>query len=128
MLWAPPAEKHEHLKETLDFALELNPDFAMFLPTVPLPGSALYQELLEQGLAPDYDHQPQSFQQVLYAPPPFSLDQLQAIVDHCYRKYYFRASYVWRMLPNLMSRDALRRGPEAFRQLPRMFLPSRAQR
>ena len=122
---APPAEKHEHLQETLDFALELDPDFAMFLPTVPLPGSRLYRELVENDCgAPDYDHQPQNFQEVLYAPPPFSIDELEAFRSLCYRKFYFRPGYLWRMLPSLLTLDALKRSPEAVFQLPRLFRPT----
>ena len=73
---APPAECREHLEETLAFALELDPDFAMFTPTVPLPGAALYEELLHSGCGvPDYDHQLQNFQEILYAPPPFTIER-----------------------------------------------------
>ena len=122
---APPAEKHEHLQETLDFALELDPDFAMFLPTVPLPGSRLYQELVESDFpAPDYDRQLQNFQEVLYAPPPFTFDELEAFRSLCYRKFYFRPGYLWRMLPNLLTLDALKRSWEAVHQLPRLFRPT----
>jgi len=115
---APPAECIEHLEETLRFALELDPDFAMFLPTVPLPGSALYGELVEQGCdISNYDCQTPDFQRVQYAPPPFSVEQLQDFVDLCYRKYYFRPSYVLRMLPKLMNLDSVKRGWEAAVQL-----------
>ncbi len=120
---APPAEKVEHLEETLEFALELDPHFAMFLPTVPLPGSALYQELQDNQCGPpEFDHQPQNFQEVLYAPPPFTIEQLEEFRGRCYRKFYCRMSYVRKMLPSLLSRDAFRRAGEAARQLPVMFL------
>lgn len=126
---APPAEKREHLEETLQFALELDPDFAMFLATVPLPGSALYDELLNNGSGvPDYDHQLQNFLEVFYAPPPFTREELQAFVDLCYRRYYFRFSYLRRMLPNLMNFDSVRRGWEAMRQLPVMLWETRTRR
>jgi len=116
---APPAERYEHLQETLEFALELDPDFAMFLPTVPLPGSALYDELQShQCGAPDYDHQCHNFQQVLYAPPPFTIDELEAFRSLCYRRFYFRPSYVLRVLPNLLTSDAIQRLWEAMHQFP----------
>lgn len=121
---APPAEKHSHLQETLDFALELNPHFAMFLPTIPLPGSRLYDELVAEGRdPPDYDHELQDFQQVLYAPPPFTREELDAFRGLCYRKFYFRPSYILRFLPYLMNLDSMRRGFEAMRQLPRFLRP-----
>ncbi len=123
---APPAERHEHLQETLDFALELDPDFAMFLPTVPLPGSALYEELTEQGCEPPtYDHDLQNFQEVLYAPPPFTIEELSDFRGLCYRKFYFRASYFRRMLPMLLTLDSVKRSFEAMRQLPKLFFRAR---
>ena len=126
---APPAERREHLEETLEFALELDPDFAMFLPTVPLPGSALYEELSVAGSgAPDYDRCAPNFQEVQYAPPPFSVEELQEFVELCYRKYYFRPSYFRRMLPNLLNLDTLKRGWEALGQLPAMYFRTRKRR
>jgi len=124
---APPAEQPEHLQETFDFAMELDPDFAMFLPTVPLPGSRLYRELVGQGCKlPDYDHEVPNFQRVQYAPPPFSVEQLEAFRGMCYRKFYLRPRYIWRMLPLLFSRDALRRGWEALGQLPQILRYTKA--
>lgn len=124
---APPAEKREHLQETLDFALELDPDFAMFLPTVPLPGSELYRELVESGSGPpEYDHRPQNFQEVLYAPPPFTIRELEEFRSLCYRKFYFRPSYFRRMLPNVLNLDSLKRAWEAVRQVPLLVLRRRA--
>jgi radical SAM superfamily enzyme YgiQ (UPF0313 family) len=84
---APPAEKHEHLQETLDF-----------------------------------------FQEVLYAPPPFCIEELQQFVGLCYRKFYFRMRYFRRVLPYLLNMDAAKRAGEAVRQLPAMFLQTRARR
>jgi radical SAM superfamily enzyme YgiQ (UPF0313 family) len=116
---APPAERREHLDETLAFALELDPDFAMFTPTLPLPGAALYDELLQAGVPlPDYDHQLQNFQTILYAPPPFSVRELEEFRSLCYRRFYFRPSYLCRMVPKLLNWDSAQRGWEAVRQIP----------
>ena len=115
---APPAERREHLEETLDFALELDPDFAMFTPTVPLPGARLYDELLRDGCGvPDYDHHLQNFQDILYAPPPFSIAELTEFRALCYRRFYLRPRYVLRMARNCLNWDSLRRGGEALREL-----------
>ncbi len=124
---APPAERCEHLDETLAFALELDPDFAMFTPTVPLPGAALYEELLHDGAGvPDYDHQLQNFQDILYAPPPFTVRELEEFRSLCYRRFYLRPRYVCRMLPKLLSWDSMKRGGEALGQLALMWRRRRA--
>ena len=90
----------------------------MFTPTVPLPGATLYEELLHGGFAvPDYDRQLQNFQEILYAPPPFTAEELAEFRRRCYRRFYMRPRYLCRMLPRLMRWDSLRRSGEAMRQL-----------
>jgi anaerobic magnesium-protoporphyrin IX monomethyl ester cyclase len=119
---APPAECRQHLDETLAFALELDPDFAMFTPTVPLPGATLYEELLANGCGvPDYDHHLQNFQSILYAPPPFTIAELEEFRSECYRRFYFRPKYLCRFAANLLNWDSIRRGWEALGQLPAIF-------
>ena len=116
---APPAERREHLDETLAFALELDPDFAMFTPTVPLPGAALYEELLASGCGvPDYDHHLQNFQDILYAPAPFTIEELEVFRSLCYRRFYLRPRYLCRMAGNLMNWDSMRRAAAAIRRIP----------
>ena len=117
---APPAERREHLEETLAFALELSPDFAMFTPTVPLPGAALYEELIACGCGvPDYDHQLQNFQEILYAPAPFTIRELAEFRSLCYRRFYLRPGYLFRLARRLANWDSVKR---ARRRLPLLGL------
>ncbi len=44
-----PGETKETAKQTIDFALSLDIDFAKFAITIPLPGSELYDDLVNQG-------------------------------------------------------------------------------
>ena len=44
-----PGETKETAKQTIDFALSLDIDFAKFAITIPLPGSELYDDLVKQG-------------------------------------------------------------------------------
>lgn len=123
---APPAERREHLEETLAFALELDPDFAMFTPTVPLPGAILYEELLASGCGvPDYDHHLQNFQNILYAPAPFTIEELEEFRSLCYRRFFLRPRYMVRMMRNVMNWDSLKRSLEAIRQFPALLKRSR---
>jgi radical SAM superfamily enzyme YgiQ (UPF0313 family) len=117
---APPAERREHLEETLAFALELSPDFAMFTPTVPLPGATLYEELIASGCGvPDYDHQLQNFQDILYAPSPFTIQELEEFRSRCYRRFYLRPGYLFRLAGKLANWDSVKRALEAIGELRR---------
>ncbi len=51
-----PGETREELRATLDFALELDLDYASFYVYTPYPGSALYNELLRKGVIRKEDH------------------------------------------------------------------------
>ena len=44
-----PGETKESMQRTIDFALEVNPNWANFGITTPLPGTPLYKELQKQG-------------------------------------------------------------------------------
>jgi anaerobic magnesium-protoporphyrin IX monomethyl ester cyclase len=47
-----PGETLESMNQTVDYAIELDPDFANFYPAVPYPGTALYDKCLRDGLLP----------------------------------------------------------------------------
>ena len=43
------------MSRTIDYAIELDPDFANFYPAVPYPGTALYEKAVRDGLLADED-------------------------------------------------------------------------
>ena len=45
-----PGETLETMDQTIDYAIELDPDFANFYPAVPYPGTALYDKAVRDGL------------------------------------------------------------------------------
>lgn len=51
-----PGETRETIKKTIDFAIELDPDFAKFLILKPFPGSKIYQDLSQSGAIKDYNY------------------------------------------------------------------------
>ena len=48
-----PDDTLETVTQTINFAIELNPDRALFSMTTPFPGTTLYNEYLEKGLLKD---------------------------------------------------------------------------
>lgn len=44
-----PGDTKETVNQTIEFAIELNPDIALFCMTTPFPGTELYQEALQKG-------------------------------------------------------------------------------
>lgn len=49
-----PGETQEQAQKTIDFALELNPEYVVFTSLMPQPGSALYTQALQAGAFSDY--------------------------------------------------------------------------
>lgn len=47
-----PGETPVTMEQTIDYAIELDPDFANFYPAVPYPGTALYEKCVRDGLLP----------------------------------------------------------------------------
>ena len=47
-----PGETTKTMERTVDYAIELDPDFANFYPAVPYPGTALFDKVVREGLLP----------------------------------------------------------------------------
>jgi radical SAM superfamily enzyme YgiQ (UPF0313 family) len=47
-----PGETPATMDQTINYAIELDPDFANFYPAVPYPGTALYEKCLREALLP----------------------------------------------------------------------------
>ncbi len=47
-----PGETPATMDHTIDYAIELDPDFANFYPAVPYPGTALYEKCVREALLP----------------------------------------------------------------------------
>jgi radical SAM superfamily enzyme YgiQ (UPF0313 family) len=47
-----PGETRRSMDQTIDYAIELDPDFANFYPAVPYPGTALYDKCVRESLLP----------------------------------------------------------------------------
>jgi radical SAM superfamily enzyme YgiQ (UPF0313 family) len=48
-----PGETPATMEHTIDYAIELDPDFANFYPAVPYPGTALYEKCVREALLPE---------------------------------------------------------------------------
>ena len=94
-----PGENAEMTRQTIDFALSLDIDFAKFGITIPLPGSELYDDLVRQGKIKkgDWDRyttfnpDPETLP---YIPEGLTGRELQALQRRANMEFYFR----WRII------------------------------
>lgn len=86
----------ETVQDTIDFAIELDPDFAKFLILKPFPGSEIFNQLQAMNLIDSYEYAKYG----VYTEPVHHLTDMTAEEIHqwqkrAFRKFYFRPSKVW---------------------------------
>ena len=102
-----PGETRRDILDTIDLALELDPDFAQFSATTAYPGTVLYASMLASGRLPDV------WRRFAEAPregfrPPLATDRLAeeellGLLGTAYRRFYLRPRFVGRYLRRLRS-------------------------
>ena len=100
-------------QNTIDFARELNPTYAIFYATHPRKGTRLYDEALLSGMFLS-----QSFRgmtKVTYVPEGYkSARQLASLMRRAYRLFYLRPRVILNFLRKVRSPGTLFEGIKAF--------------
>jgi hopanoid biosynthesis associated radical SAM protein HpnJ len=117
-----PGESRETLRETIEFAKEINPHTIQVSLAAPYPGTFLYNQAVKEGWL-DVEHAELIDEHgVQIAPlhyPHLSHTEIFQSVETIYRKFYFRPSKIMSILnemirsPQMMKRR-LREGVEFF--------------
>lgn len=99
-----PGDTVETVKQTIDFAIELNPDRALFCITTPFPGTALYNESVEKGWIEEGSdwgdftlHTGTKFRN-----DNLSAEQIQELYAKAKRRFYLRPRYIVESLKRLV--------------------------
>jgi len=99
-----PGETGETIKKTIDFAIELDPDFAKFLILKPFPGSEVFNKLNSQGLIKDFNYDNYG---VYTAPvhefPGLSAKDMLKWQRRAYLKFYLRPKKIFKHLVKIKS-------------------------
>ena len=77
-----PGETIEDCRKTMDFAVDLSPDFASFYAYDPIPGSPFYEQICSGEIDPDRDMLPRQ--------------QAEKLANDAYRAFYVRPEFVFR--------------------------------
>ncbi|MBU0957630.1 MAG: B12-binding domain-containing radical SAM protein [Nanoarchaeota archaeon] len=89
-----PSETKEETKETIEFALKLNPTFIQFPIAIPFPGTKMHEQALQHGkLKEDWDNFT-AWDEVVYVTKGRSEKELKEAVKNAYKKFYLRPSYI----------------------------------
>ncbi|CAA7619081.1 putative enzyme [Magnetospirillum sp. LM-5] len=101
-----PGETPEMGRKTIEFAVEIDPTYAIFYAAHPRRGTELYDIALTQGLFVDREYRGMS--RVTYVPEGYSgPEELSKMIQFAYRRFYLRPYYYYRTIRKIRSyRDA----------------------
>lgn len=99
-----PTETKETILKTLKFAIELNPEIAIFNITTPYPGTEMFKEASQKGLIMTYDWDDYDLSKPVMKLRNLSQEELLGFYHYCYRQFYFRPKYILMRLFRLIKK------------------------
>jgi radical SAM superfamily enzyme YgiQ (UPF0313 family) len=101
-----PDETYEQMKQTINQANKVNPDYAYYSLTSPMPGTSMYERGLKEGRYSDYwrdfaKNPTPDFKMRLWNES--TRDEMVKIMEHGYRSFYYRPSYVLKQITKVRS-------------------------
>jgi radical SAM superfamily enzyme YgiQ (UPF0313 family) len=97
-----PGETVETINHTIDYAIELDPDFANFYPAVPYPGTALYDKALRDGLLVEEDWSRMEYSYYLMRGNGLDERVVMDAINRAKRRFFMRPAYVARNLRDVV--------------------------
>jgi radical SAM superfamily enzyme YgiQ (UPF0313 family) len=94
-----PGETRQSMDQTIDYAIELDPDFANFYPAVPYPGTALYDKCIRESLLPaDLGNDWAKMEYSYYVLRGNGLDEqvVMEAINRAKRRFFLRPGYMAR--------------------------------
>ncbi|MHB8809651.1 MAG: B12-binding domain-containing radical SAM protein [Desulfobulbaceae bacterium] len=106
-LFGIPGETFAEGLKTIEFACELNPDVANFHSLTPFPGTELYDNIEQYGTLAD-DLSDYTYQGAAFVPYTMSREDIAALRQLAFRKFYSRPRFLLRKLISLREPQDLR--------------------
>ena len=123
MIGTPVERTRRDVLDTIQYAIDLDPDFVMFNILTPFPGTTIYNQGLKLGVLslepwegfmakPTENFKAQVWDQW------FSRDELRDMLDLAYKRFYWRPKFVARNVTQIRSpRDFMRKASAGIRLL-----------
>ena len=92
-----PEDNTETIRQTIEFAKELNPDYVSFSLTTPYPGSELYDTVTSNGWKANNwaDYEKSRYNIPIYISENIEKEELLKLFNSAYKEFYFRPKYIF---------------------------------
>jgi anaerobic magnesium-protoporphyrin IX monomethyl ester cyclase len=91
-----PGDTPASLSRTIDYAIELDPDFANFYPAVPYPGTDLHAKAKREGWLASDDWTRMEYSYYLLSGNGLDEATVMGAINRAKRRFYLRPSYLAR--------------------------------
>jgi anaerobic magnesium-protoporphyrin IX monomethyl ester cyclase len=94
-----PFETEEDLNKSINFAIKLNPDYTKFAITIPLPGTTMFNSMLDKGQITSREWDKYTFAtspKEIYNHDVLSWETIEKYSDIAYRRFYLRPGYIFK--------------------------------
>jgi radical SAM superfamily enzyme YgiQ (UPF0313 family) len=110
-----PGETIATINQTIDYAIELDPDFANFYPAVPYPGTELYNKAVRENLLVEEDWARMEYSFYLMRGNGLDEQVVMNAINRAKRRFFLRPAYVARKFGDVVKLAATK--PHIFGQI-----------
>lgn len=95
IIFGLPGETRTTIEKTINFIIELDPDYAQFYCAIPFPGTEFYEISKKKGWLVTDDWRRFELNQAIISTPSLSAEELHKSRIEAYRRFYLRPKYIW---------------------------------
>jgi len=95
-----PYDTKETIEETINFAIELDPDYAYFGYTTPFPGTELREQAIQNKWLFDERLEAIRYDKPIMNATNLPIEELNEYLDIAYRRFYLRPKYILKQIKN----------------------------
>lgn len=104
-----PGDNNETIRDTINFAKEVDPDFAKFLILKPFPGSEVHDELERDHLIFDHDYEFYGiYTRPVHRLPDLTSEEIFRWQKRAIKEFYFRPSKIFQHLVRIKNLNQLK--------------------
>lgn len=94
IMFGLPGETRETIKETINFVLKLDPDYAQFPVAIPYPGTEFYNLVKEKGWLKSDNWADYNGERAVVEYPDLKREEIEKASKAAYRNFYLRPKYI----------------------------------